>query len=59
MDRSIDNVSKNYYTPANIRCRTPVVIFLSGGKDDSNLKTEAMYDLCREAVRRGFVDLHH
>lgn len=43
-------------TPADTRCRTTVVIFFSAGED--NVKNKAMYDLCRDAVHQGFVDLH-
>jgi hypothetical protein len=37
-----------------MRRRTPVVIFLSDGEDHVN--DEPIYDLCRSAVRQGFVD---
>jgi hypothetical protein len=36
-----------------IHCRTPVVIFLSDGED--NIADEPIYDMCRGAVRQGFV----
>lgn len=36
--------------------RTPVVIFLSDGED--TVSDESIYDLCRSAVRQGFVDFH-
>ena len=36
-----------------IHCRTPVVIFLSDGED--NIADEPIYDICRGAVRQGFV----
>ena len=36
-----------------MHCRTPVIIFLSDGED--NVEDEPMFDLCRGAVRRGFV----
>ena len=32
------------------------MIFLSDGED--HVSDEAMYDVCRGAVRQGFVDLH-
>lgn len=34
--------------------RTPVVIFLSDGEDD--IRDENIFDICRSAVRQGFVD---
>ncbi|KAI0250888.1 hypothetical protein BJV78DRAFT_1154831 [Lactifluus subvellereus] len=34
--------------------RTPVVIFLSDGED--HIRDEPVYDICRSAVRQGFVD---
>jgi hypothetical protein len=34
-------------------CRTPVVIFLSDGED--NIRDEPIFDICRGAVRQGFV----
>jgi hypothetical protein len=34
-------------------CRTPVVIFLSDGEDD--IGDEPIFDICRGAVRQGFV----
>ena len=37
--------------------RTPVIIFLSDGECD--LSDEVMYDLCRSAVRAGYVCLVH
>ena len=40
-------------TLADMLHRTTIVIFLSAGEDDVN--NEAMYDLCRDAVRQGFV----
>ena len=36
--------------------RTPVVIFFSDG--DDTVEDKAMYDICRDAVRQGFVGLH-
>ena len=39
---------------ADIHRRTPVIIFFSDGED--TLKDKAMYDMCRYAVRQGFVD---
>lgn len=38
---------------ADIRCRAPVVIFLSDGEDC--VKDEAMYKICRSAASLGFV----
>jgi hypothetical protein len=35
--------------------RTPVVIFLSDGED--YMEDDPIYDICRSAVRQGFVDL--
>ena len=39
---------------ADMHRRTPVIIFFSDGED--TLKDKAMYDMCRDAVREGFVD---
>ncbi len=41
---------------ANMHRRTPVMIFLSDGED--YVRDEAIYDVCRDAVRQGFVDFH-
>ena len=38
---------------ANMHRRTPVIIFLSDGED--NVGDEAIFDICRGAVRQGFV----
>ena len=43
-------------TPAYVYRRTPVMIFLSDGL--APLMDEAIYDVCRDAVRQGFVDFH-
>jgi hypothetical protein len=40
---------------ADLHLRTPVVIFLSDGEDD--VTDDPIYDICRSAVRQGFVDL--
>ena len=36
--------------------RTPIVIFLSDGED--HVGDEPIYDICRGAVRQGFVIFH-
>jgi len=50
MARSVLHV----YADADTHRRTPVVIFLSDGEDD--IADESIYDMCRSAARRGFVD---
>ncbi len=45
-----------YDTLADMHHRTPIVIFLSDGED--NVSDEAIYDVCRSAVRQGFVEFH-
>ena len=40
-------------TPNDMHRRTPVMIFLSDGL--APLSDEAIYDVCRDAVRQGFV----
>jgi hypothetical protein len=45
-------------TLADMHHRTPVVIFSSDDEDSDNVSDEAIYDVCRSAVRQGFVDFH-
>ena len=45
-----------YDTLTDVGHRTPVVIFLSDGED--NVSDEAIYNVCRSAVRHGFVCFH-
>ncbi len=56
MDRSQTDFDAIHDRPADIHRRTPVVIFLSAG--EGYVRDEAIYDICRGAVRQGFVDLH-